>query len=105
MGQEGAGNPDPGSGGKADFHDLLMNHEMRGQIESLQKHLIDLRTQQLLEIEEIKMNCEIDLMEEKRSLKRQKHLLEQKFAPSTPGQSPGELLDQNQRLQENKQEL
>jgi len=40
------------------------------QIEALQKQLIDLRTQQLLEIEEIKMNCEIDLMEEKRSLKR-----------------------------------
>jgi hypothetical protein len=32
--------------------------------------MIEIRTQQLLEIEEIKTNCEIDLMEEKNALKR-----------------------------------
>lgn len=89
------GNLDLGLGKDADLVNPLINQEMRAQIESLQKQLIDLRTQQLLEIEEIKMNCEIDLMEEKRSLKRQRGLLEQKFAPHAPGQSPGELLDQN----------
>ena len=64
-----------------------------------------MRTQQLLEIEEIKMNCEVELMEEKRRLKKQRELLENKFEPSGANQSPLEMLDHAQKLQEKNQGL
>lgn len=75
------------------FGGPLVNQEMRAQIESLQKQVIDLRTQQLLEIEEVKMNCEVELMEEKRRLKKQEDLLSNKFGPSGASVSPSEMLD------------
>ena len=46
------------------------------------------------------MNCELELMEEKRRLKKQEDLLSNKLGPSGAGISPTEMLDQSQRLQE-----
>ena len=46
------------------------------------------------------MNCELELMEEKRRLKKQEDLLSNKLGRAGSGVSPTEMLDQSQRLQE-----
>ena len=57
--------------------------------------MIDLRSQQLIEIEEVKMNCELELMEEKRRLQKQEDLIQAKLGHQGSGVNPAEMLDQS----------
>ena len=59
----------------------------------------------MLETEEIKTNCEIELMEEKRTLRRQKELLEKKFEGSQGQPDTTSLVLENEKLQERNEEL
>lgn len=42
--------------------------QLQTQVESMQRQLIDLKQEQLLEIEEIRANSQVELLEEKKKL-------------------------------------
>lgn len=59
--------------------------------------MIELRSQHLAEIEDIRLAQEMDLGERERELQRKQDEIEQRFSPGT---APGEILDQNHSLKE-----
>ena len=58
---------------------------------------MDIRGTHIQEMEEMKLQYDIDLAEAKRELSMQRHAFEKRFKPGT---APGEILDQNHELRD-----
>lgn len=58
---------------------------------------MEIREYQIQELEELKIQCDLDVAEARRELSKQQLQFEHKFMPGT---APGEILDQNHELRE-----
>lgn len=67
------------------------------KIQALQEQLMELRGGHIQELEELKVQCDVDVAEARRELSQQQRQFESKFMPGT---APGEILDQNHDLRE-----
>ena len=67
------------------------------KIQRLQEQLMEIRGCHIQELEELKVQCDIDVAEARREISQQQRQFEHKFMPGT---APGEILDQNHELRE-----
>eukprot|EP00347_Sterkiella_histriomuscorum_P007164 403350016 len=69
---------------------------LQTQLEELQEKLVDSRTQHIHELDDLKVQYDLELAEQKRNLAKEKEQLDKKFMP---GYAPGDLMEHNQDLQ------
>ncbi|CDW71439.1 UNKNOWN [Stylonychia lemnae] len=66
------------------------------QLDDLQERLVNSRAQQIQEIEDLKVQYDLELSEQRRNISKEREQLEKRFMP---GYAPGDLMENNQDLQ------
>ena len=75
----------------------MADEQANQKIQQLQEQLMEIRGCHIQELEEMKVQCDLEVAEARRDLSKQQRQFEDKFMPGT---APGEILDQNHELRE-----